>query len=72
MKLKMGLSYTELAVLFNIHRTSVQRTFITTLQCLNVLLKNFIFWPSKATVKATLPEAFKKHYPETRVIIDCS
>jgi len=72
MKLKTGLSYSALAVLFNIHRTSVQRTFVTTLQCLKVLLKNFIFWPSKTTVKMTLPEAFKKHYPDTRVIIDCT
>lgn len=71
-KLKTGLSYSVLAVLFNIHRTSVQRTFETTLQCLKVLLKNFIFWPSKATIKATLPEAFKKHYSDTRVIIDCT
>ncbi|RLU15714.1 hypothetical protein DMN91_011469 [Ooceraea biroi] len=72
MKLKTGLSYSALAILFNIHRTSVQRTFVTTLQCLNVLLKNFIFWPSETTIKATLPEAFKKHYPDTRVIIDCT
>lgn len=72
MKLKTGLSYSAIAVLFNIHMTTVQRTFIETLDCLRVLLEEFIFWPSKETIQATLPDSFKKHYSNTRVIIDCT
>ncbi|CAG5096921.1 Protein of unknown function, partial [Cotesia congregata] len=61
-----GLTFTALGVLFNIHKTSAQKIFISNLQQLNILLKNFIVWPSRATIQATLPEAFKKNYPATR------
>ncbi|XP_044594885.1 uncharacterized protein LOC123272252 [Cotesia glomerata] len=71
-KLKTGLTFTALGVLFSIHKTSAQKIFISNLQQLNILLKNFIVWPSRATIQATLPEAFKKNYPATRVIIDCT
>lgn len=71
-KLKTGLSFTALSVLFNIHRTSAHRIFVKHIQQLNILLKNFIFWPLKSTIQASLPESFKRHYPETRVIIDCT
>ncbi|XP_044585989.1 uncharacterized protein LOC123266026 [Cotesia glomerata] len=72
MKLKTGLTSTAISVLFNIHRTTVSKIFVKNLQQLNILLKNFIFWPSKAAVQATSPESFKLHYPDTRVIIDCT
>lgn len=72
MKLKTGLTFTALAVLFNIHRTTAHRAFVKHLNQLNILLKKFVYWPSKATVRLTLPKAFKQHYPETRVIIDCT
>lgn len=72
MKLKTGLSFTALSVLFNIHRTSAHRIFEKHIQQLNILLKNFIFWPSKSTIQAFLPESFKRHYQETCVIIDCT
>lgn len=70
--LKTGLSFTGLGVLFNIHRTSAHRIFVKHIQQLNILLQNFIFWPSKSTIRASLPESFKLHYPDTRVIIDCT
>ncbi|XP_074113965.1 uncharacterized protein LOC141537024 [Cotesia typhae] len=72
MKLKTGLSFTALSVLFNVHRTTILRTFIKNLRQLHIAMENFIFWPSKATVQASMLEAFKLHYPETRVIIDCT
>lgn len=64
MKLKTGLTLTAQGVLFSIHRISAQRMFISNIQQLNVLTKNFIFWPSKASAKAALPEAFKKNLPK--------
>lgn len=42
-KLKTGLTFTAISVLFNIHRTTVNRVFINNLQQLNILLQNFIF-----------------------------
>ncbi|XP_046623802.1 uncharacterized protein LOC124306811 [Neodiprion virginianus] len=71
-KLKTGLTFTAMSVLFDIHRTTVYRIFINNLQQMNIIIKNFIFWPSKVAVQTTLPEAFKIHYPNTRVIIDCT
>ncbi|XP_056644799.1 uncharacterized protein LOC130450446 [Diorhabda sublineata] len=71
-KLKTGLSFTALAVIFNIHRTTSHRIFVKHIQQLNILLQNFIVWPSKSTIRASLPESFKRHYPDTRVIIDCT
>ncbi|XP_056645815.1 uncharacterized protein LOC130451040 [Diorhabda sublineata] len=71
-KLKTGLSFTALAVIFNIHRTTAHRIFVKHIQQLNILLQNFIVWPSKSTIRASLPESFKRHYPDTRVIIDCT
>ncbi|XP_044584401.1 uncharacterized protein LOC123264932 [Cotesia glomerata] len=71
-KLKTGLSFTALAVIFNIHRTTAHRIFVKHIQQLNILLQNFIVWPSKSTIRASLPETFKRHYPDTRVIIDCT
>ena len=35
-------------------------------------LRYLIIWPSKGQVFATLPDAFKKLYPQVRVIIDCT
>ena len=36
------------------------------------LISCLIVWPSKFRVKATLPDCFKKLYPQTRTIIDCT
>ncbi|XP_066584995.1 LOW QUALITY PROTEIN: uncharacterized protein [Prorops nasuta] len=71
MKIKLGLTHSALAVIFGVHRTTSKK-FIGILESLNTILKNFIFWPSKETVKNTLPEAFKRNYPQTRVIIYCT
>lgn len=72
MKLKTGLRFSVLSVIFQIHRTTICRIFETNLFLLHSALKKFIIWPSKATIKASMPESFKKLYPNTRVIIDCT
>lgn len=71
-KIKHGLSFAAVSVLFNIHRTTVSRIFVKCLEVLSLKTKNFIFWPSKNTIKETLPNAFLKNYPNTRCIIDCT
>lgn len=72
MKVKLGMSYCALGLLFNIHRTTASRIFLNLLETLCFKTKNYVFWPSKYTVKKFLPPAFKIHYPNTRVIIDCT
>jgi len=71
-KMKYGLTFAAIGVLFNIHRTTVSRIFFKCLEVLSLKTKNFIFWPSKSTIKETLPNAFLKNYPNARCIIDCT
>lgn len=71
-KMKHGLTFAAIGVLFNIHRTTVSRIFFKCLEVLSLKTKNFIFWPSKSTIKETLPNAFLKNYPNARCIIDCT
>lgn len=72
MKLKLGVTFSALGVLFNIHRTTASRIFINLLSILCEKTKHFIFWPSKETISETLPYAFKKNYPNCHCIIDCT
>lgn len=72
MKLKLGLTYSSLSTFFSIHRTTVSRVFSECLLFLSQKCKHLIFWPSKNTITETLPEVFKKNYPNCRCIIDCT
>lgn len=72
MKIKLGISYSAISVLFKINPTTVSRIFI---ECLNLLCektKDFIFWPDKYSISQCLPNAFKINYPKCRCIIDCT
>lgn len=71
MKIKLGVTYCALSVLFGNHRSTVSRTFISMLTELVQKTRNFVFWPSKNMVQYSMPRAFKLHYPNCRVIIDC-
>lgn len=72
MKIKTGLTFSALGVLFSVHRTTVSRIFHTTLQILATVTSNLVFWPRKAVVQATMPKCFQPNYSNTRVIIDCT
>lgn len=39
---------------------------------LQIFVPAAIKWPSRQTVKSHLPAGFRKHFPKTRVIIDCT
>lgn len=72
MKLKTDLTFSALGVLFSLHRVTVARIFFDVLRNVSYATKNYIYWPSKDTVVATLPQCFKQHYSNCRVIIDCT
>lgn len=72
MKLKLGITYSALSVMFGVQRTTVARIFSNVLITLSIGTKDFIFWPSKRTISDLLPDAFKKNYPLCRCIIDCT
>ncbi|XP_074097939.1 uncharacterized protein LOC141526753 isoform X1 [Cotesia typhae] len=70
MKIKTGLTFSTLSVLFDVHRSTISRIFHTTLQNLVLTTTNLIYWPNSETVKTTMPAIFRLNYLNTRVIID--
>lgn len=72
MKMKTGLTFSALSVLFGVHRTTVSRLFYSMLDNLTSATAKLVFWPHKAAVQATMPECFSPDYSSTRVIIDCT
>ena len=71
-KIKTGLTFSALSVLFSVHRTTISRIFFSILHILASATKDLIFWPEKEIVQGTMPECFKPKYSKTRVIIDCT
>lgn len=71
MKMKLGISFSALGALFNVHRTTASKFFFQILTGLTEKTKTWIFWPSKESVKKNLPASFHK-YPNCRCIIDCT
>lgn len=71
-KMKLGISYSAISVLFNVNRSTISRIFHNILKSLVSKTKKFIFWPNKKTVVDTLPKSFKQNYPNCRCIIDCT
>lgn len=71
-KMKLGIPFGAIGILFGVHRTSISRIFYETLDNLAQACKNFVFWPSRATVDNRMPEEFKEFYKNCRCIIDCT
>lgn len=71
MKLKTGCTFIFLSVLFNISDRTCSKYFQHTIRILSVLLKPFIYWPSKSSIVDNFPICFMD-FPDTRVIIDCT
>lgn len=72
MKMKHGLTFSALGVLFSIHRSSASRIFYATLDVLYVSTRGWIQWFSRDVVQASMPPSFRFNYPTCRVIVDCS
>ena len=62
----------DIADRFGISQTTVFRTLITWINFLYHTLKQLQIWPSSKVVQETMPTCFKEHYPNTRVILDCT
>ena len=71
-RIKLGLFEQDLAHRFNLHISSVSRKITTWANYLYFFLGSQPIWPSRTDVLAKMPEEFKKHYPTTRVILDCT
>lgn len=71
-RLRCGFLSEDLAVRFNIHKSSVSRKVITWSNYLYFILGSINIWPSKEQVRHFMPQDFISAYPNTRVIIDCT
>lgn len=72
MKMKCNITFSGLAVLFGVDRTTVSRIFYQVLEILTSATKNYIYWPPKVVVQETTPDCFKPNYSNCRVIIDAT
>ncbi|XP_064467398.1 uncharacterized protein LOC135378324 [Ornithodoros turicata] len=72
MKMKMGISFTALAALFAVHRSTASRIFYRVLEVLTTSTKGWIYTPPPDVRQAMMPECFKLHYPKCKYIIDCT
>ncbi|XP_047124247.1 uncharacterized protein LOC124806968 [Hydra vulgaris] len=72
MRLRLGLLIEDLAFRFCISAGTVSQIIITWVILLSKELDSLILWPSRNTIRATMPNCFKQLYPKVRTIIDCS
>lgn len=70
MHMKCNLTFSALAPIFAVHRTTVSNIFYSVLSTLSQACSNFVYWPPKETVQETTPECFKPEYSNCTVIID--
>nr|XP_054933005.1 uncharacterized protein LOC126541927 [Dermacentor andersoni] len=72
MKMKLGVSFVAIGVMFGVHESTACRIFYTVLNTLAEVTKDWIYKPPTEGIKLSQPECFKKNYPECTLIIDCT
>ncbi|XP_077502565.1 uncharacterized protein LOC144113399 [Amblyomma americanum] len=72
MKLKLGITYSSLAVLFCVSRNTVSRHFKSVLKTLSIATQKWIYRPPDHVIRQTMPNCFKVHYQDCSMIIDCT
>ncbi|CAN7982908.1 unnamed protein product [Ixodes hexagonus] len=72
MKMKHGLTFAALGVLFSVHRTTASRIFYAILDTLYAKTQGWLVWFPRDVVQETMPPPFRDKYPTCRVIIDCT
>ena len=71
-RLRQGFLEEHLAKLFNISVPAVSRGLISMLNFMYIKLGSLPIWPSREQVDQSMPADFRKKYPTTRCIIDCT
>ena len=71
-RLRQGFHKDHLAHLFNVSTSTVSRIFITWINFMYFKFGHIYIWPSREVVDRAMPEALKRKYKSTRIIIDCT
>lgn len=71
MRLRHNMSFSVLAVLFGVHRTTASDIFKSTVVVLAEILRKAVYWPSKEAVVDNLTVHFKE-YTNVRAVLDCT
>ncbi|XP_077511550.1 uncharacterized protein LOC144121954 [Amblyomma americanum] len=72
MKLKLGITYSSLAVLFYVSRNTVSCHFKSVLKTLSIATQKWIYRSPDHVIGQTMPNCFKVHYQDCSMIIDCT
>lgn len=71
-KLRVGLLEQDLSTRFNCSIPTVSRKFLTWVNLVYFVLGRIPIWLPRDMIDFYMPESFRKTYPSTRVIIDCT
>ncbi|XP_065069725.1 uncharacterized protein LOC135694784 [Rhopilema esculentum] len=70
--LKNGFTLSHMSWLFKLPKSTISRHLISWINFLYFSLGSLPIWPSKEVVQKSMPASFKKTFPSTRCIIDCT
>ncbi|XP_064475727.1 uncharacterized protein LOC135389622 [Ornithodoros turicata] len=71
-KMKHGVPFRMLGVLFGLHETTASRIFHAILGTLCRATRSWVYKPPLDVIKATSPACFRAHYPDCTMIVDCT
>ncbi|XP_070548516.1 uncharacterized protein [Ptychodera flava] len=71
-RFRVGLLGFFVADIFGVSESRVSQIFATWINYMHLVLSPLLKWPSRQLVKKYMPTVFRKKYPTTRAIIDCS
>ena len=71
-RLRLGLGEVDLPQRFKVSQSTVSRTIITWLNLMYHKLHQLPVWLSRRKITKLMPPCFRKWYPSTRIIIDCT
>ena len=71
-RIRRGLDTHEMGTLMGITQSHVSKIFVSWINLLYKCFLPLLEWPSAEIVIHNMPKSFRKNFPSTRIIIDCS
>jgi len=72
LKLRLAVVSFFLADLFGVSESRVSQIFTTWINLMHSILVPCIKWPSRDKIKKHMPQSFRRNFPKTTSIIDCT